>query len=90
VLQTVVARAQPRFVACFRTHAAALSAATGRATVELSVASSGKVTSAAARVPLATPALARCLEEEALALRFPRHPDRELRFSFPLVYRKGQ
>jgi serine/threonine-protein kinase len=90
-LQAVVARAQPRFSACFRTHAAALSTATGQATVELVVTSSGKVSSASASLPaVSAPALGRCLELEALRLRFPRHPDREIRFSFPLVYRKGQ
>jgi hypothetical protein len=90
-LQTVVTRAHPRFVACFRRYTSDLSAATGQATVELAVASSGKVSLAKARLPgITSPALARCLEEEGQRLRFPRHPDREIRFAFPLVYRKGQ
>ena len=59
-------------------------------TVELVVASSGKVS--AARSDLAGPRpnpLATCLENEAEGLRFPRHPDKEVRFAFPLAYRKG-
>jgi serine/threonine protein kinase len=91
VLQAVVVRSHPRFVACFRQHAAELSATSGQATVELTVASTGQVSSASARLPtFKAPALGRCLEEEALRLRFPRHADREIRFAFPLVYRKGQ
>jgi hypothetical protein len=90
-LQAVVVRSHPRFVACFRQHASELSATTGQATVELTVASTGQVSSASARLPtFKAPALGRCLEEEALRLRFPRHADHEIRFAFPLVYRKGQ
>jgi hypothetical protein len=54
------------------------------------VAASGKVTAATATTPgIATGALAACLEGEARRIKFPRHTDRELRFSFPLVYKKS-
>jgi hypothetical protein len=54
----------------------------------VTVASTGKV-SAARPLGLQAPALSACLAKEAAALRFPRHPDKELTFRFPLVYRKG-
>jgi serine/threonine-protein kinase len=58
--------------------------------VTLAVAGTGKVSSASVRLPAPAPALGRCLEQEAIRLRFPRHADQEVGFAFPLVYRKGQ
>src|SRR5204863_8723619 len=89
-LESVVMAAHPGFSACFRGPSAVLPAATGRIIVEVAVASSGKVSSARANLPGPRPnAPATCLETEAYRLRFPRHPDKELRFAFPLVYRRG-
>jgi serine/threonine-protein kinase len=87
-LQTIVKRAHPRFAACFKSHSGDLPGDAGQVTVELAVAGSGKVSAAHAALA-GSSALARCLEQEAGRLRFPGHPDRELRFSFPLAYRKG-
>jgi hypothetical protein len=89
-LQAVVTRAHPAFSACFTAHSGDLPAATGQVTVELSVGSTGKVASASAHLPgFTSAALTRCLTEEAEKLRFPKHSDKEIRFAFPLVYRKG-
>jgi serine/threonine-protein kinase len=90
-LQAVVTGAHGRFVACFRRYNADLPTASGQVTVELAVQGTGAVSSARAVLPgIRSPQLARCLEAEAERLKFPRHPDRELRFGFPLVYRKGK
>jgi hypothetical protein len=53
------------------------------------VTGTGKVSDA--RVIQAAPAsvLAGCLEGEARRLRFPRHPEAEVRFALPLAYRRG-
>jgi serine/threonine-protein kinase len=90
-LGTVVAKAQPRFTACMKQHASALPAADGQLRIEIAVNSSGAVSAARADFQkFEAPALAGCLEREARRLRFPRHPDREVRFAFPLVYRRGK
>jgi hypothetical protein len=58
--------------------------------MEITLAASGKVTAAHVAMPgIDSRELALCLEDVARRLRFPRHADRELRFAFPLVYRKG-
>jgi serine/threonine protein kinase len=89
-LQTVVKKAHPRFSSCFKRYTAELPGATGEVTIHLAVAASGKVASARASLPgFSSAALAGCLEQEAERMRFPRHPDKEIRFTFPLVYRKG-
>jgi serine/threonine protein kinase len=89
-LKAVVARAQPRLVACFKRHAAELPGETGQVKIDLAVAGSGMVTSAGVHLPgFSSPALARCLEDEALRMEFPAHTDHEIRFAFPLLYRRG-
>jgi serine/threonine protein kinase len=91
ILQAVVTRAHPAFSACFTAHSGDLPAVTGQVTVELSVGSTGKVASASAHLPgFSSAALTRCLTDEAEKLRFPKHSDKEIRFAFPLVYRKGK
>jgi hypothetical protein len=88
-LQSVVARAQPRFAACLKRYVATLPAGSGQVKVELAVAASGVVATAHASIPGApAPDLAACLEREVRRLRFPRHRDREVRFAFPLVYKR--
>jgi serine/threonine-protein kinase len=88
-LGAVVKRAHPRFTACFRAGSAELPNESGQVMLELTVAGSGKVL--AARTSLEGGSeLARCLEAEGRRLRFPRHADEELRFTFPLVYRRGE
>jgi serine/threonine-protein kinase len=89
-LKAVVARAQPRLVACFKRHAADLPGETGQVKIELGVAGTGMVTSAGVHLPgFSSAALASCLEDEALRMRFPPHADHEIRFAFPLLYRRG-
>jgi serine/threonine protein kinase len=89
-LKAVVARAQPRLVACFKRHQAELPGETGQVKIELAVAGSGMVTSAGVHLPgFSSAALARCLEDEALRMQFPAHSDKEVRFAFPLLYRRG-
>ncbi len=90
-LKAVVARAHPRLVACFKRHASELPGETGLVKIELSVAGTGMVTSAGVHLPgFSSAALASCLEDEALRMRFPAHTDREVRFAFPLLYRRGK
>jgi serine/threonine protein kinase len=89
-LKAVVARAQPRLLACFKRHAAELPGETGQVKIDLAVAGTGMVTSAGVHLPgFSSAALARCLEDEALRMEFPAHTDREIRFAFPLLYRRG-
>ena len=90
-LHAVVRRARQRFATCFRTHAAQLPGASGEVRIELAVAASGRVSEARAEPPArGSTALAACLEGEARRLRFPRHPEREVRFALPLSYRRGE
>jgi serine/threonine protein kinase len=89
-LQAVVKRSHHRFTSCFRSYSADLPGASGQVRIELAVAASGKVSSATATLPGFTSApLSRCLEQEARRLRFPRHPEQEVRFALPLAYRRG-
>jgi serine/threonine protein kinase len=89
-LKAVVARAQPRLLACFKRHASELPGETGKVKIDLAVAGTGMVTSAGVHLPgFSSVALASCLEDEALRMQFPAHTDREIRFAFPLLYRRG-
>ena len=89
-LKAVVARAQPRLLACFKRHASELPGETGQVKIDLAVAGTGMVTSAGVHLPgFSSAALASCLEDEALRIQFPAHTDREIRFAFPLLYRRG-
>lgn len=88
MLQAVVKKSHPQFAACFERHAAELPGNTGKVTIEIAVASNGRISSSRVILPgFSSAPLAGCLESEAERLRFPRHPDREIRFAFPLVYR---
>jgi hypothetical protein len=90
-LKSVVDAAHPRLTACLRRYSADLPAREGQIIIEVTVASSGKVSAVAshhARGPLL--GAGACLTAEATSLRFPRHPDKEVTFRFPLVYKKGQ
>jgi serine/threonine protein kinase len=89
-LDTVMNSARPRFAACLRRHAAALSTTRGQVTVGLVVAGSGKVVSVETTTPgIGSPALTSCLEGAAERLRFPRHAKRRIGFAFPLASSKS-
>jgi serine/threonine protein kinase len=89
-MKTVLDAAHPRLTACLRRYSADLPAKEGQIIVEITVASSGKVSAARATMPeVRSSGLAACLTGEATSLRFPRHPDKEVTFRFPLVYKKG-
>jgi hypothetical protein len=87
-LKPVVDAAHPRLTACLRRYSADLPAKEGQIIIEVTVASTGKVTAARA-TGVSSAGLAACLTSEATGLRFPRHADTELSFKFPLVYKKG-
>jgi len=90
-LKSVVDAAHPRLTACLRRYSADLPAKEGQIIIEVTVASSGKVSASRATMPeVRSSGLAACLTAEATSLRFPRHPDKEVTFRFPLVYKKGQ
>jgi hypothetical protein len=87
----VVQRAYPRFADCVKRHAADLPGGTGQLKIELAVAGNGSVSSVQVALPGSSAAgLSGCLKQQALRLRFPRHPDQQIRFAFPLVYRRGE
>jgi serine/threonine protein kinase len=89
-LHSVVRRSQARFTACFRRHADAVPTGNGEVRIELAVTGNGKVSEARViQSAVAASALATCLETEARRLRFPRHPEAEVRFALPLAYRRG-
>jgi serine/threonine-protein kinase len=91
MLQAIVRRAQGGLTACFEKHRGELPAGSGQVTVELEVTPAGRVATARAQAPgLPSAALAGCLEGAARRIRFPRHADETLRFSFPLAYRKAE
>jgi len=87
-LEAVVRRSHARLSACFKQHEGVLPAAEGQVNVEVAVTAAGRVSFAKAELPAAAGDLARCLEQQSRRLRFPRHPDKQLRFAFPLIYRK--
>ena len=90
-LHAVVQRAYPRFADCVKRHAADLPGGAGQLKIELAVAGNGSVSSVAVALPGSSAAgLSGCLKQRALRLRFPRHPDQQIRFAFPLVYRRGE
>jgi len=90
-MKSVLDTAHPRLTACLRRFSADLPAQEGQIIIEITVASSGKVSAARATMPeVRSSRLANCLTSEATSLRFPRHPDKEVTFRFPLVYKKGQ
>jgi serine/threonine protein kinase len=90
-LKSVVDAAHARLTACLRRYSADLPAQEGQIIIEVTVASSGKVSAARATMPeVRSSGLAACLTNEATNLRFPRHADKELTFKFPLVFKKGQ
>src|SRR6185436_13973124 len=82
-LKPVVDAAHPRLTACLRRYSAELPAKEGQIIMEITVASTGKV-SAARATGVSSSGLAACLTGEATSLRFPRHADKELSFKFPL------
>jgi serine/threonine-protein kinase len=88
-LNAVVKAGHRRFEGCFRRHSADLPAPAGHVTVELSVASDGRVSGSRTLMrEIVGSELAGCLMDETARLRFPRHPDREVSFRFPLTYRE--
>jgi serine/threonine protein kinase len=90
-LDTVIKGARPKFAGCFRTHAAQLPAESGNVRIEIAVLASGRVTATkVSSLPASADRLTACLEQTARQLRFPRHADQEVRFAFPLLYRRGE
>jgi serine/threonine protein kinase len=90
-MKPVLETAHPRLTACLRRYSADLPAQEGQIIIEVTVASSGKVSAARATMPeVRSSGLATCLTSEATNMRFPRHRDSEVTFKFPLVYKKGQ
>jgi hypothetical protein len=91
ILETVVKGAHPRLSDCLRRYSADVPATTGQITIEVTVASTGKVSAARALMPeVRSSGLGSCLATEATRLKFPRNSDKQVSFRFPLVYRKGQ
>jgi serine/threonine protein kinase len=89
-LEAVVRAAHPRLSACLRRYSADLPAKEGKITMNVTVASTGKVSAATAAMPeIRSAGLAACLSSEATRLKFPRHADKQISFSFPLQYKKG-
>jgi hypothetical protein len=87
----VVKRSHVKFTACFKRWSAELPSESGKVMLELVVSGAGRVTGVQADLDAArSPALDKCLAGEARRLRFPPHTDAELRFGFPLVYRRGE
>src|SRR5439155_10320482 len=73
-LETVVNAAHPRLTACLRRYSADLPAIEGKIIIEVTVASSGKVSAARTMMPeIHSSGLAACLASEATRLHFPRH-----------------
>jgi hypothetical protein len=88
-LDGVVKAAHPRLTECLRRFSADLPAASGQIIIEVTVASSGRVSAARALMPeIHSAGLGSCLATEATRLRFPRHADKQISFRFPLVYQR--
>ena len=85
VLQKIVRKARVKFARCLALPWREPGQIPPPAGVFLRVASTGKVTAADVNlVGVTDEPLATCLEREASRLRFPRHPEKEVRFSFPV------
>ena len=85
VLQKIVRKARVKFARCLAYHGESQAKSRRQLAVFLRVASTGKVTAADVNlVGVTDEPLATCLEREASRLRFPRHPEKEVRFSFPV------
>ncbi|HEY0708883.1 MAG TPA: protein kinase [Polyangia bacterium] len=90
-LDGVIKGGRHKFTSCFRTHAAQLPNESGQVRIEIAVAATGRVSATkVSALPASAVGLTACLEETARQLRFPRHADQEVRFAFPLVYRRGE
>jgi hypothetical protein len=85
-LQRILKKARRRFTACLRFHGDSPSKPRKQLAMFLRVNGNGRVIQADANlVGVEDEALASCLESEATRLRFPRFPQKEVRFSFPVV-----
>ncbi|HEY0712072.1 MAG TPA: AgmX/PglI C-terminal domain-containing protein, partial [Polyangia bacterium] len=90
-LDSVIKGGRQRFAGCFRTHAAQLPSESGQVRIEIAVQGNGRVTATkVSALPENAVGLIGCLEQSAQQLRFPRHTDQEVRFAFPLLYRRGE
>ncbi len=81
-----VSRARARMMSCFQRNRASLSSDRGVVNLALTIASSGKVTTASASGDFGPGAISDCLIRESRALKFPRHLDREVKVSVPFEY----
>jgi serine/threonine-protein kinase len=90
-IETVVKAAHPRLTECLRRYSADLPAASGQIVIEVTVVATGKVSAARALMPeVRSAGLGACLTTEATKLRFPRNPDKQTTFRFPVMFqRKG-
>jgi eukaryotic-like serine/threonine-protein kinase len=85
-LQAVVRKAQRKFAGCLYRHGDSPTKPRDKLTMYVRVTSNGRVKAADVNlVGVDDEALATCLEGQATRLRFPRHPEPEVRFSFPVV-----
>jgi eukaryotic-like serine/threonine-protein kinase len=86
VLQKIIRRARRKFAACLRFHGDSPSKTRRQLAMFLRVSGGGRVTQADVNlVGVDDEGLADCLESEAVRLRFPRFPEKEVRFSFPVT-----
>jgi hypothetical protein len=86
VLQKILRKARKRFAACLRFHGDSPSKSRRQLAMFLRVNGNGRVTQADVNlVGTGDDGLATCLESEATRLRFPKFPEKEVRFSFPVL-----
>jgi serine/threonine protein kinase len=85
-IQRVVSQGRAPMTRCLETHKAELPATQGQVTVQVTIASSGKVTQAQVAGPLAGSTLAGCMTQEVERLKFPAHTDKEVILGIPYAY----
>jgi serine/threonine-protein kinase len=86
-VQKVVSKERGSVMACFETYKDELPTESGEVTVQFSILSSGRVTGASAKGPLAGTPVAHCLEQRVTRLHFPVHRDKEVTLALPFEYR---
>ncbi len=84
VVRKVMASNTARIQGCFVKHRDLLESASGRVTLTLTIASSGRVT--AVEVDHAPAPLSACLESSAKAIQFPAHVDAQVIVPLPVSY----
>jgi serine/threonine-protein kinase len=84
-IERVVARGRSRIATCFERYKTDLPSDTGVVRVQLSIASSGRVT-ATTQGPMASRPVGQCLEAQAEKMRFPAHRDQQVNVVLPFDY----